>query len=213
MGCFIIKDIEFYFNVENNEACIYLIEHYKKGLKEIIIPDSVQCNGSIYPVTGIRGRRVTRTIYKKEQVTDKRRKNYGKYVIVGEYQEEVVLNVLGEERKNEQQIEKVILPKTLKKIGDETFWYLTKLSKINIPEGVESIGRRAFYKCSSLKSITIPSTVKEIGILCFYGTPEMVIKVKNKPGTVNFGYGAVESDDRVEYVGESKSIYAKSFKK
>ena len=68
MGCFIIKDIKFYFDVENNEACIYLIDHSKKGLKEIIIPDSVQCNGSIYPVTGIRGRRVTRTVDKRERV-------------------------------------------------------------------------------------------------------------------------------------------------
>lgn len=213
MGCFIIKDIEFYFDVENNEACIYRIDHSKKGLKEIIIPDSVQCNGSIYPVTGIRGGRVTRTVNKREPVTDKRKKNYGEYVTVGTYQTEVVKNVLGGEWENEQQIEKVILPKTLKKIGDQTFHCLKELSKINIPEGVESIGSWAFYGCKSLKSITIPSTVKEIGKHCFSGTPEMVIKVKNKPGTVNFGQGAVGSDDRVEYVGESKSIFAKLFKK
>ena len=131
---------------------------------------------------------------------------------VGTYQRGVENNVLGEEWGN-RQIEKVILPKTLKKIGDYTFRRFNKLSKINIPEGVESIGSNAFRGCESLKSITIPSTVKEIGKYCFSGTPEMVIKVKNKPGTVNFGLEAVGSDDRVEYVGESKSILAKLFKK
>ena len=207
MGCFIIKDIEFYFYVENNEACIYRIDHSKKGLKEIIIPDSVQDNGSIYPVTEIISRVVATTV---ERVTDKRKKNYGEYVTVA-YRGNV--NVFGGTWGNEQQIEKVILPKTLKRIGNQTFCKLNKLSKINIPEGVESIGSNAFDGCKSLKSITIPSTVKEIGKDCFFGTPEMVIKVKNKPGMVNFGQGAVGSDDRVEYVGESNSNFAKLFKK
>lgn len=211
MGWFKIKDIEFGFDVENNEACIRTVSIRKEGLKEIIIPESVQDNGSIYPVTGIRGRKFLKTFDKREKVTDKRKKNYGEYVTVGTYQNYIEYNVL--DKWDNEQIEKVVLPKTLKKIGDYTFKRFEKMSKINIPEGVESIGEEAFYGCKSLKSITIPSTVKEIGKYCFYSTPEMVIKVKNKPGSVMFGDYSVESDDRVEYVGESKSFFAKLFKK
>lgn len=212
MGCFSIKDIAFFFDIENNEACIYYINiKSNKGLKEIIIPDSVQDTGSIYPVTGIKGKRVLKTFDEREKVTDKRKKNYGEYVTVGTYQSYREYNVLN--GLNNEHIEKVVLPKTLKKIGDYTFHRFEKMSKINIPEGVESIGEEAFCGCKSLKSITIPSTVKEIGKRCFYSTPEMVIKVRNKPGAVKFGIGSVESDDRVEYVGESKSFFAKLFKK
>ena len=205
-----MKDIQFHFHIENNEACIYSIEIRKEGLKEIIIPDSVQDNGSIYSVTEIRGSRFLKTYYKLEKVTDKRKKNYGEYVTVETDKSYVGHNVLGVE--SNTQIEKVVLPKTLKKIGDYTFYSFEKMSKINIPEGVESIGKSAFLGCESLKSITIPSTVKEVGESCFSRTPEMVIKIRNKPGTVKFGSCAVGSDDRVEYVGESKSFFAKLFK-
>lgn len=60
----------------------------------------------------------------------------------------------------------IILPNTLKKIGNYAFYY-SSLTSINIPNGVTSIGRSAFSNCSSLTSITIPNSVTSIGEVFF----------------------------------------------
>ena len=63
----------------------------------------------------------------------------------------------------------VIIPDTVKVIGDEAFYDDFFLTEIILPEGLEKIGDNAFYYVTELKSITIPSTVKEMGINPFYG--------------------------------------------
>lgn len=55
----------------------------------------------------------------------------------------------------------VHLPSTLKKIGNNAFFY-TNIQKINLPYGLKEIGPLAFYNIN-LTNITIPSTVKKIG--------------------------------------------------
>ncbi|NLA33395.1 MAG: leucine-rich repeat domain-containing protein [Tenericutes bacterium] len=55
----------------------------------------------------------------------------------------------------------VYLPSTLKKIGNNAFFY-TNIQKINLPYGLKEIGPQAFYNIN-LTNITIPSTVKKIG--------------------------------------------------
>ena len=44
-------------------------------------------------------------------------------------------------------LSEVILPSTIKQIGDEAF-STTKISSVNLPEGLESIGWRAFWDTS-----------------------------------------------------------------
>ena len=60
---------------------------------------------------------------------------------------------------------RVVLPDTLKAIGERAFRQCTNLSgSINIPEGVESIGASAFLWCNSLTgSLSLPSTLKYVG--------------------------------------------------
>ena len=84
----------------------------------------------------------------------------------------------------------VVMPKSVKNIGKETFMHCPRLKEvilppslteisdymfaesglqtINIPENVKAIGNYAFAS-SSLKSITIPSSVKTIGQSAFSG--------------------------------------------
>ena len=59
-------------------------------------------------------------------------------------------------------LKKIVLPKTIIKIGDYAFSGERKLEEINIPNSVKEIGLGVFQKCKKLKSINIPNGVKEI---------------------------------------------------
>ena len=56
-------------------------------------------------------------------------------------------------------VEKIVLPNTIVKIGQDAFAGCSNLKSINIPDSVTSIGAHAFYNCNSLKSIEIPDSV------------------------------------------------------
>jgi hypothetical protein len=71
-------------------------------------------------------------------------------------------------------LETVVLPNTLKKIGDGPFYGCTALRECNIPSGVTYIGPSAFYNCTSfeIKDLSIPN-LETLGQNAFYG-----VKVK-----------------------------------
>ena len=99
-------------------------------------------------------------------------------------------------------LKSVKLPKTLKRIGDYAFIKCEGLKSIDIPSGVESIGEKAFYE-TGIKKVTLPSSVKEIGSYAFYSSDiSTTLKIQNKEGVVKFGTCVVDSNDKVEYVGE-----------
>lgn len=63
-------------------------------------------------------------------------------------------------------IYKLILPDTLKYIGEYAFSELTVTAEYMLPESLISIGRRAFYQ-ADFYSIAIPSSVEYIGAFAF----------------------------------------------
>lgn len=65
-------------------------------------------------------------------------------------------------------LEEVVLPKTIKRIGDNAF-RTSNLVHINLPEGLETIGEWAFYSCRKLELAEFPSTLKHIGNNAFRG--------------------------------------------
>lgn len=60
-------------------------------------------------------------------------------------------------------IKSVTVPKTVKEIGEETFFECDRLREVVLDQGLEIIGSYAFYRCKELEKIDIPDTVKEIG--------------------------------------------------
>ena len=56
---------------------------------------------------------------------------------------------------NNKRLKKVILPSTMKSIGDFAFEGCTALSDIVIPERISYIGKGAFYGCNSLKKFNV----------------------------------------------------------
>ena len=77
-----------------------------------------------------------------------------------------VVEIPSEVFSNNQQIEIVILPKTLRKIGESAFENMQSLKEINL-ENVKEIGDRAFKECKSLEKVSLKCD--KIGISAFDG--------------------------------------------
>lgn len=61
----------------------------------------------------------------------------------------------------------VMIPASVKNIGEYAFSGCTGLKSVEIPRGVERIGSNAFSGCSGLASVVIPASVKRIGRYAF----------------------------------------------
>ena len=207
MASWIKDNVTYNFDIIGDEACLFRID-FKKKPQKIEVPSEVQYNGKIYPVTKLKGWKYVSP--KQEQVTDKRRKDYGEWVNVpGEYYRFNAPILASYNSWRDYTVERVILPKTIREIGAYSFTDCTALKSIELNKGLEIIGDCAFRDCSALKEIIIPSSVKKIGWECFSGA-SVSIKIKNNPGTVEFGSGAAGSDDNVTYLG--RSFLSKIFK-
>lgn len=57
----------------------------------------------------------------------------------------------------------VVLPDTIKTIGEEAFSNCVKLEKINLSINLQSIGRKAFLNCISLKECILPDSISRYG--------------------------------------------------
>lgn len=71
-------------------------------------------------------------------------------------------------------LKSVVLPNTIKRIGNNALKNCQKLESVVIPNSVEYIGSRAFYGCLSLKSITMSSSLKSIGNSAFDGCASLM---------------------------------------
>ena len=65
-------------------------------------------------------------------------------------------------------LKSIIIPDSVKKIGDGAFSGCTGLTTINIPDSVTEIGAVAFSGCTGLTIINIPDSVTEIGAVAFW---------------------------------------------
>ena len=63
---------------------------------------------------------------------------------------------------NNTKLKRVVLPQSLKKIGEYCFDYCTALEEIDIPDKTEALGKYAFNYCSSLKRLTLGKRIEKI---------------------------------------------------
>lgn len=64
---------------------------------------------------------------------------------------------------NNETVKKIVLPKTLKTIGDCAFINFKALKEITIPDGVTYLSDGLFVGCSALESISFPDSVTHMG--------------------------------------------------
>ena len=71
-------------------------------------------------------------------------------------------------------IEKIILPSGLTRIGKYAFYDCSKLNSITIPNGVTSIGMCAFSGCTSLVKASVPNSVTDMDSQAFWDVPNII---------------------------------------
>lgn len=62
----------------------------------------------------------------------------------------------------------VLIPGSVKHIGDYIFMDNVRLESVQIPDGVESIGRHAFSGCTALQKVQLPDSLLSIDDYAFY---------------------------------------------
>ena len=68
---------------------------------------------------------------------------------------------------NGEEVKDLVIPNSVTSIGSHAFYYCSGLTSVTIPNSVTSIGHSAFYKCSALTSVTIGNSVTSIGEYAF----------------------------------------------
>ena len=74
---------------------------------------------------------------------------------------------------NGEEIKEVIIPEGILSIGNYTFYGCSGLTSVILPNSVTSIGDKAFCNCSGLTSINIPNSVTSIGDKAFFGCSDL----------------------------------------
>lgn len=87
-------------------------------------------------------------------------------------------------------LQTIILPKNLKRIGDNAFKNCVGLYYVILPENLESIGQQAFFGCRYLDNLNIPGTIKKIGKSVFAYDKMRNINIDMKSG---LGFELIEN--------------------
>ncbi len=127
----------------------------------------------------------------------------------------------GGEYANCTALKKIILPNTLKSIGDSAFSGCSNLSEVVFPENLEIIESYAFQNCTSLITLTIPQTTTTILAGAFSGCtnlktinlPHGLKKISDSTFYNCSSLGAISLPDTVLAIESHAFSYCKSLKK
>lgn len=93
-----------------------------------------------------------------------------------------------------ENLQEVIISEEVEEIGYEAFYFCKNLTNVTISEGVKTIGKRAFNCCAKLANITIPASVNYIETGAFLGCsgtqimePDLNIDFTDKTHLWRFG--------------------------
>ena len=172
-----------------------------KGAKELVIPETLVVDGKKYTVKAIDNNSFS--------TSGKFLDNYGTeneayksyYQISSDYR-----------------IKKLVIPSTVKSIGQNAFNKNDQLEEVSLADGLETIGNNAFEQCSSLKSVTIPDSVTSAGSYAFSSCKSLVSATlsKNMTETSNglflhcSSLANVEIPNNITKIGQNSFGYCSS---
>lgn len=119
------------------------------------------------------------------------------------------------------EIETVVLPSTLKTLGGYVFWGCENLVSVEFNSDVESIGEYAFFQCRVLEDFVLPASVKSIGTAAFAGCrrltklpfEEGVEKIGSRAFEEAWGFTEIEIPACVTTIGSSAFSIGQYLKK
>ena len=151
-----LNGIYYSLNAETMQATV--IESYDGGYSgDIVIPESVNYNGTAYSVTSI---------------------GYAAFLdcsaLISVSIPNSVTSIGGSAFAYCKGLISVTISNSLESIGERTFEGCSVLTSVTIPNSVTNIGDYAFNGCSGLTSVTIPNSVTSIGAWAFYKCYELL---------------------------------------
>ena len=149
------------YNIFDGHAALtyryYDVAAYTNLSDTVIIPSSVEYNGTYYSVTSIEDR----AFYGCSMVT--------KFILPN------TLTSIGSNAfRNCSGLTSIDIPSSVTLIGFATFRNCTSLTSISIPYGLSDIDGQMFYDCINLESVTIPSSVTWIYSGAFYNCTKLI---------------------------------------
>lgn len=102
----------------------------------------------------------------------------------------------------------VLLPHTLKTIGDNCFNQCSSITALVLPEGLELLQNGCFLNCESLTELTLPESLTTIEA-SIIGNSNLVLTVLSR--TVQFDNYAINTAKTIRgYIGSTAETYAKN---
>ena len=123
------------------------------GIQDLEIPDSVNLNGILRPVTTIGSEAFDCSNVKGE--------------VSGKITIPTSVNVIKSRAFLANPVSIVILPDSVQTIGESAFYGCTNLTSAVIPTGTTTISEYAFANCDSLESVTFQPGIRTIGASAF----------------------------------------------
>ena len=164
----------------------YSYEYSDEYTGNIVIPESVACDGNIYSVTsigyeafaycrGLTSVEIGNSVTSIGEMAFWSCDGLASIVVDGNnttYDSRENCNAIIETETNTLILgcNNTVIPNSVTSIGYGAFDGCKGLTSIEIPNSVTSIGEEAFSCCTGLTSIEIPNSVTSIGDLAFYGT-------------------------------------------
>jgi sorbitol-specific phosphotransferase system component IIA len=188
-----VGDLNYSYSTGSKTATVIAGDY--SNLQSVTIPATITINNDVYQVKAI-GNRAFSDCYHITSMS----------IPEG-------IELIGAYAFDSNQFSELVLPSTLKEIGEYAFAFCSQISLLTIPEGVERIGRCAFRYCGSLQKLILPSTLTRIGdyVVTYCSSLNSVVSHIANPFQISYdtftSWSYNESMQRYEDVASPATLY------
>lgn len=135
--------------------------------------------------------------YSDEAITD--------VIIPKEINGKPVIEIASESFAQKQNITSIVIPSTVKKIGDLAFSWCSNLETVRFSEGLEEVGFSAFIYCSKLKEVQLPDSLHKIDESMFMNCSDLT-NVNMSDNIEKIGDGAFKDCQNLKEIKMPKNL-------
>lgn len=90
-----------------------------------------------------------------------------KDIVIPETYNNYTVAVIGRSVFNDQDINSVVIPDSIREIQDYAFANNKNLTNVKLSKNLKTLGSNVFYHCTKLESIELPASIEDFGIYTF----------------------------------------------